>query len=293
MESDEQPAETTEKTVMSPEARLATARKAFRDAEFAKIKPLLLPILEPQPQLTTRDDRNEARQLLGVGLFFEAQSAKGNLGRKELINQAKYHFLLALREDPRMVMDPLIYPASVVDLFEDVREENKEELDELIRKTEPQNGNSGEMSTVYVERQVQKNTYFLNFLPFGIGQFQNGDQIKGTLFAVTQALSLALNITSYLTIESLRSENGFYVVGADANSGDFADAQTWRNVMYGSLAAFVALYAGSVIDALLNYEDERVFIRALDEPPPELINTGDEASLQPAAPVGWSIGIRW
>ena len=110
---------------LSPEEALLEAREAFRNIQFAKLRPLLEPILLPTPKLGSKEARLEARALLGTGLFFEAGSAQGGeTGR--LKGEASAQFLEVLREDPDFELDPLIYPSSVVDFFEDTRLEHRE-----------------------------------------------------------------------------------------------------------------------------------------------------------------------
>lgn len=274
----------------SPEERLDKARESFHDGDFARIRPLLEKILVPTSRLANPDERREARQLLGVGAFFEAQQVTDATRRRELLDLARSQFLEMLREEPDFSMDPLLYPASVVELFEDVLRENADEL-EALRAEQNTDGEGFSVDTLYVERTVDENTFALTFFPFGIGQFQNGDEVKGTLFAVAQGLSLAINITSYLAIENLRDSDGFYDTGVDGRSGAFSDAIAWRRALYGSLIAFGVAYAGSVVDGILHYKPQNVTIRALDAPPPEL--GGEPSGTGLDLPLGWSIEWTW
>jgi hypothetical protein len=137
-----------------------------------------------------------------------------------------------------------------------------------------------------------KRSYLLNWAPFGIGQLQQGREGLGTFFAVTQGVALGLNVTSYLIIESLRGPDGTYDPGPDRVSGDFATALSWRNVQYGALAAFVLLYAWSVADALVGWEaEELLYLKTLDEPPPEIQPLQPRRAPAPPAPAlqfNWS-----
>jgi hypothetical protein len=256
----------------TPEGRLELARKAFRDGRFAQLRPLLLDVLEPEAQLETRAERQEARSLLVVGLYFEAQSVPDAARRQALLDTARAQCLRLLREQPEVAMDPLIYPASVVELLEQVRQENAEELNALLRKQ--QGGGKeegGGLQVVYVERGLYQRSYALNWAPFGLGQLQQGREGLGTFFAVSQGVALGLNVASYLAVESLRGADGTYNPGADRISGDYAAALTWRNVQYGALAAFVLLYGWSVTDALIGWErDEVLYLKTLEGPPPEI-----------------------
>lgn len=278
-----------------PATRLSMARHAFNTADFDLLRPLLEPLLTPQSLLDDLLDRQEARQLLSLGLFFEAQQVPDASQRRTLLRAARGHFLNLLREQPDFTLDPLVYPASVVELFENVREENREELHniraaqsaEIIATTTP------EFQMLYIEREVQTHRFALNFFPFGVGQFQNDSPVKGTLFAVSQGLALAINITSYLMIEHLRGADGLYETSSTARGGNYAEALAWQRAQYSSLGAFAALYAWSILDGILNFNDTQIHIRTLDAPPPELNIPGPSAGNDPGLTLGLSIHWRW
>lgn len=275
-------------TAITPEERLELAQVAFRTGDFNQIRSYIEPLLVPEPTIEPKEARIEARQLLGVAYFYEAQDATTPLQKEELVVAAKYQFLELLRESPDHQLDQMLYPASVAELFERVRAENKAELDSLRPNTDTQTQEPS-VQTFYVERRVESRNFALNFAPFGLGQWQNNQQVKATFFGVTQALALGLNVTSYIIIESLRGEDGYYNPGPDRRSGDFQDALAWRNVMYGSAITFVTLWAASIIDGVMNFEETDITIRALDAPPPELLPPREGSSLWTGAPIGWEL----
>lgn len=278
-----------------PNTRLSMARHAFNTAEFDLLRPLLEPLLNPQSLLDELLDRQEARQLLALGLFFEAQQTHDAPQRRNLLKSVRGYFLNILREQPDYTLDPLVYPASIVEIFENVREENREELHSIraAQNAESYTDNAPDLQMLYIEREVQNNHYALNFFPFGVGQFQNNSPVKGTLFAVSQGLALAINITSYLMIEYLRGPDGRYETSSSAQGGNYAEALAWQRAQYGALAAFAALYTWSILDGILNFNATQIRIRTLDSPPSELnvpsLNTGNETGLT----LGWSINWRW
>lgn len=273
----------------APEERLARAERAFRDGEYPILRPLLKPTLVPTSQYSRAELTHSARILLAVGLYFEAQQVTGAAQRQKLLDEASAQFLALLRDDPFYSLNPMIYPASVVELFASVEAENSAELealrDELREESAP---DAQGLQTVYIEREIDRFSYAVNFLPFGLGQIQNDEPVQGTLFASAQVLSLALNIGSYWRVESLRSDvDGKYEAGR-GNSAE--QARNWQTMQYVGLAAFAGLYVWSVIDALADYKPYNVRIRTLDAPPPELSRDG----LEPALKIGWNgIGFAW
>ena len=110
---------------------------------------------------------------------------------------------------------------------------------------------------------IEKNYYIFNFTPFGLGQFQNGQPVKGSIFLSLQALSLAANIGSYFGIELLRGADGKF------SSKNLGTAKDLRTIQYGSLAVFAAIYLWSVIDALVHYEPQKTYQQTPVKPEPE------------------------
>src|SRR5690606_28563446 len=57
-------------------------------------------------------------------------------------------------------------------------------------------------------RYIQRNHVALIFLPFGAGQFQNGDRAAGYARASIQLAAGLTSLGSYLAIEGLKNESG-------------------------------------------------------------------------------------
>jgi hypothetical protein len=281
-------------TIEDPIGRLEMAETAFREGEFERLPDLLRPLLEPEPKLEEASNRIRARELLGVGLFFAAQQTTDPKERDRLTDEVRHHFLQLLRERPDYQLDSLIFPASVVDIFESVRRDNTEELDSIRRRRNTSGGNGGPSETLYIAKDVRENVYWLNYLPLGVGQYQNQQQLKGTLFGGAQLMALAYQGLAYWQIERRRLPNGQFPNPELCNCSDLQAARGWRTSQWIALGLFGAIYAGSVIDGLVNYSPRRVRIRTLDEPPPELesgsSSTGNAAKLR----IGLgSVQIRW
>jgi hypothetical protein len=277
----------------APSDRLEQAEKAFQDADYHHLRPLLVPTLEPDSRYSKPEEEIRARTLLGVGLYFEAQQVTDATRRRELLDRAQAQFLEILRKEPDHSLNALIYPASVAELFEAVKEEHAAELDKIRAERDESNGNGAQkgLKSVYIERELSHRPYAGNFMPFGVGQFQNGEPIQGALFAGAQVAAIGLNVTGYTMIELLRDpETGRYEPGA----GNAAEqARQWRVGQYVGLGLFVGFYAWSIIDALRDYRAHDVRIRTLDEPPPELAS-GDADDKGPSFQIGLGgLGLSW
>ncbi|MFB6265098.1 MAG: hypothetical protein ABEL76_15975, partial [Bradymonadaceae bacterium] len=226
--------------------RLERAEKAFNRGDFDRIPPLLRPTLRPEPAFESESKIVRARELLGVGLFFSAQQATDAQTRSHRLEAARRHFLELLRLRPDYELDPLVFPASVVEVFESVRQAHAEEL-ETIREARRSKSNASKHASkpLYIERNVRERSYAVNFLPFGLGQFQNDEPIQGGLFAGGQIAAIGIVVAGSAVIESLRNQNGRFSVDPNGR-GHFSRAFAWRRVQYAALGAFVALYGWSV-----------------------------------------------
>ena len=286
------PSEPADNFPRDPAARVERAEEAFRNSDYEVLRPLLEPLFESGQTVEPPALEVRARKLLGLALYFEAQQVTDADRRRLLLDSAEEQFLELLRKEPDESLNPLLYPASVVELFEAVKKEHAAELDELrAERDESPNGSADQgLQTVYIEREVIRRNYAVNFFPFGLGQFQNGEAFKGTFFASTQVAALGLNVASYWMIESLRGADGFFEPG----TGQAADqARQWRITQYVGIGVFAGLYAWSIIDALLDYRGAEVDIRTLDEPPPEL-SAGEADDKGATFQIGWgSFGVSW
>ena len=294
---------------LTPKERLREAQRAFRRGNYEALRALLEPVLEPKPLLELRADRLEARALLALAYFSEAQLAAGTRARRDLMEHARTQLLALLRESPDYELDDLVYPTSVVDLVEEVRQGHAEELDrirtQLAREADQQHkvgagvARATGLNQVYIEREVDRSNLLFALAPFGVGQFQNGDTLLGVLFAGAQVTSLAINVGAYvaiwdrITIDPGQGTPGYTPLERLEGSEEL------RQVMFIAAGTFAAMWIASAAHALWRYESEAVRVRVLDVPPPELrpspaaLSPGEEATLG-APPSRWSVvGWSW
>src|SRR6185503_5681626 len=95
---------------------------------------------------------------------------------------------------PDYHFDPLLDPPRVVEFFNGVRKEEENEIaaleaarkrrdaDAAARKKQEADARCAAQARVY-----QKNSYAVNFIPFGAGQFQNGQRGRGWAFLSVEA----------------------------------------------------------------------------------------------------------
>jgi hypothetical protein len=173
-------------------------------------------------------ERAQAQRIRGLSLFF--------LGRRDDAEQALRAYLGL---EPDAHLDPALVPPEAVVFFEEVRARHAGE----VRAAKP--------------RPKKKRWIALNFLP-AVGQFQNGQPVKGAIIGGVEAALLATNVTTYAMLKS--SCNANLTCDRDTSS-----ARTLRTLNLVSAGLFVGVYAYGVIDGLVGY---RIRERAESAPPP-------------------------
>src|SRR5262245_9953817 len=166
---------------ISPAARDAfeRGRTAFGRAEYQRAIEILYPMLYPDVLLDSEGEIVQAHRMLGVAYLFEN---KPDEARRE------FRKLLELRPDYRF--DPLLDPQRVVDFFDGVLAEEKatiakieqrrREREKLIQQKRERDAQRLALPPTIV--RYERHSFTVNFVPFGAGQFQNGQRRKGWFF---------------------------------------------------------------------------------------------------------------
>ena len=176
---------------------------AFGRAEYVRAIEILRPLLYPEIRLDSEVEVVQAHRMLGVAHLFENQPEEA---RRE------FRKLLELRPDYRF--DPLLDPPRVVDFFNGVLKEEEREISVLdaARKkrdaelTTRRQREADERCAAQVQVSL-KNSYAINFIPFGTGQFQNGQRRKGWAFLGVETALATLSIGAFVTNFSLFGVN--------------------------------------------------------------------------------------
>jgi HAMP domain-containing protein len=266
----------------SPGELLKRARDAFEYGDYARVVQLTKGMPE-SGALPDEADRIDAYRLLGLSHYYLRQTAEAEEAFKGL-----------LRQNPDYQLDPFYVPPVAVAFFDDLRKRSepylapirelrrrraREELEaELARVEEERRRRAGETPTerterlvpVYVDRLIAENSRFVASLPFGAGQFQNGDPGLGMGLAAGQVLASGLSIAGFAVVEALRDpDTGRY------SATNLATARGFDAVKWASAGLFYALWAAGVLEAHLRF----VPTRALDAPP----SAAPAGPLRPAA----------
>jgi hypothetical protein len=248
----------------TPEADVKRARDRYEFGAYADAAAAARELLA-RDQALPDPIALEAWRILGL-----AEYQLGN------VPAARDAFIHVLSIDPDQTLDPFLVPPPIVEFFDKVRadvepelaplRERKRQLQEQERLAEEarrrllaeEQIRSGPPSKVVV---VQEHVYMLNFLPFGVGQFQNGDTTKGIVIAVSQVVFGAINLGAIFAHNAVADDPSRRCsVSTPTNcsnppipDSDRALLQNIDIVKYVSAGLFWGVYVYGVADSLINY----------------------------------------
>lgn len=156
-----------------------------------------------------------------------------------------------LDADPRANLDPVQFPPDMVAFFGAIKQSH-------AAKPEPKPPAVGPprvVETVPPKRPAKSKAKA--WLPFGVGQFQNGQDTKGYWLAGFQGVTLAAGVGGLVLFESKKRSGGFL------SGGEFDDpdeAETLQTLYVAGFVGFAALYAYGVFDALANFDEPAVTV---------------------------------
>lgn len=258
----------------TPSQELDRARASFRESDFATAMPLLNYLLYPSKRLARADDIIEAHLLFGVCSY---ETGDPTTARRE------FEEALDLQID--LELDPVLYSQGAIKFFDEtkavIRERNRL-ADERRAIVDERDRYQQLLASLVI---VEKRSYYVNFIPFGAGQFQNQQRRKGLAFAVSEGLTGATSAGLWL-----------YLVGSYGFTGTVprAEAASVRRLQQYEIVsgtACLALMAWGVVDSLVHYQpsaqrrpDESLLPpelrrqRPSDHPPPPLAPTAPPTS---------------
>lgn len=245
----------------SPQGDLQRAKDLFEYGEYEEARQLGERLLA-QNVLAADEDLIDANRIVALAYLY------GDAPDRQ--EKAQQYFLQLLSVEPDYRLDPFFTPPAALEFFERVRSENEEKLapireqrrltkqaraaeeaarrrflEERSRETAPQGP-----PTV---RYVQKNHPALIFLPFGAGQFQNGDRTAGYALASIQLAAGLTSLGSYLAVEGMKNDAGRY------DPDDIRTARAFNTTKWVSAGVFYAAWLYGILDAWRGFEAETVW----------------------------------
>lgn len=275
----------------TPQEELDAAKAAYRKGNYQKALLLFNAVLYPPPP---RVGGELAEIYLALGVCrYETGDSTG----------ATREFEQALALNPNSKVDPLIVTdPAVLRAFDDTKRAIKKRLDDEAERKRKADLAKLRASLIGFEQH----SFSLNFVPFGIGQFQNRQPTKGVLFAASQGIALlcSVSIWGYLV-------NRYGIRSTHVALEDGPQVRFLQQLEIGSGIMFFGLWIVGAIDSLRNYTpqtraaiDDRLLPPELRDPdPPE---TKRPAGAQPSkstsyldhitplwVPSGAGIGLVW
>jgi hypothetical protein len=280
----------------TPREAFDRGRTAFGRAEYKRAIDLLHPLLYPEVLLDSEGEVVQAHRMLGVSYLFSGRSEEA---------KREFHKLLELRPDYRF--DPLLDPQQVVDAFNAVVKEEESEIvsiearrkrrDQEIAARLQREARLHPPTTTIV--RYERHSYLLNFVPFGAGQFQNGQRRKGWLFFGVETALAAISVGALTTNFALYGANPYRKCSqpagsigacpaADVDHSQEETSRTLLRVQVISGGLFFAAAIWGVVDAVRHYQRDVLMTDpgAPAAPPPPAVQIG-------LTPFGLSAALRF
>jgi hypothetical protein len=255
---------------MSDEAELAQVVGLYEAGKYAQCVDELAQLLNPQSPEPLRES-----EVIATARIYHAACLIGS-GRPDEANAPLRAAILA---DPQMKPpDSLVFPPPVIEQFLRVRETlhreiRRSELErvELARREAEERALRERAKDTRVlaleelasqETVIVRNRRWIAVIPFGVGQFQNGQTELGWVFLASEVALGATALTSlamqtHFTLEAHRLKN----------PSNNAVLETWNTLLDVSAWGFVGVAALGVLQAQLAFVPETREVRPRPIPP--------------------------
>jgi hypothetical protein len=277
-----------------PSEEFERGRTAFLRGEYQRAIKTLTPLLYPELRLESEEEVIQAHRLLGVSYLFENKP-----------DQARVEFRKLLELAPDFRLDALLDPPRVVDFFNDVLREQQSELGDIEARLKKREAELARRSGQVLERRIERRSFALTFVPFGVGQFQNQQRRKGWLFFGSEAALGGISVATFVAnfaiygLRPIRPCLDPVMTRPDGKPGvcmperiDHSGENRSRNlttvqVVSGGLFFAVAIWG--VVDAIRNFRSEATIGETLAGPPP--LTSFRISPL--TSPGGGGVGASW
>jgi hypothetical protein len=256
---------------------LQRGKNAYDRGEFGRAVEIIRPLLYPDLRLQTENHIVLGHRILGVAYLFERNESEAKVEFRKLLQLAPdYHF------------DPLLDPPEVVDFFNVIRKEYTAELSQLearrrdiekARKRDLEECEKVRAGPAVIEKRFGRNSFAMNFVPFGAGQFQNGHRTKGWIFFAVEGVLGAASVAAFATNfgvyglhpqRSCRHDVGDTACRADDvdhTAEDRSRLLTQAQVVTGAM--FFGAVVWGIIDAIYYYSPETALATGDSLQPPK------------------------
>ena len=234
----------------SPSQDFLNAKQKFATGAYTEAITLISPLLYPQPRLNSDKETAEAHLLLAVAYY--------ELGQ---FSSAEAEWKKALNINAELTVEPPAFSEKQSEFFKERKAAYERENERLRRDAEIRE----KLQNMVV---LERRDAWKNFVPLGLGQFQNGHTTKGIVFFAAQSLFIGANLAAY-TLQGVRYGFRNGTVPPD----ELGTAETLQAVQIGTGVIALGLIAWGIIDAWYYYEP--TVSRGVD---PELLELFNETN---------------
>jgi hypothetical protein len=274
--------------VLGDEAKLTSVVSLYEAGKYGECAGELARLLAPDQK-----DRLREREVIENARIYHAACLIGS-GKPEAADEP---LRAAIRSNMQMrAPDSLVFPPPVIDRFLRVRQSLYEEIKKAEDQRVEQARKSAEIQAdreraesarvAAIERLatsetvVVRNRRWIGWVPFGVGQFQNGDEGLGWVFltgetALAATALTSLGMQSYLEVEANRLKN------PDNN----AVLRTWNTLLHVSSYTFLGVAAIGIAQAQIAFVPE-VPQKRYRPLPPELKRSTARVEVTPSFAAG-------
>lgn len=267
------------------------AAKAVYDAgDFSVARDLFLALVDPgSPKVTSKTLVIESYKYLAAISVFMNEGEKADHYCRQVLNL-----------DPEHQIDALAFPQDVVRRFETIQTQEREARAQIEREREAQTRVEDE--TVRQRRELMQrllsaaeepmveieHARWPMFVPFGVGQFDHGNDGLGAFFLSGELLCLGLGLGSMIYHQSIiafLAQNPDLGQDARSNRNQHLNA-AWITGWTSNLL-FLSLMVVGIVEANLSYKPTRT-VRGKQRLSPEL-KERTQLSFSLLAPMGFSL----
>ena len=218
-------------------AVLEQAESDLQQLQFRQAIKALTPLVEQRTMpFVAVEDEHHAYELLGAAHWYLDE-----------FDAARLHWTSLLIKRPAFELDRLLYPKPMRATFEKLRKQLLRQgiIQEAVEATPDA---EQPPSILRITEYKQVNSRAMTLMPFGLAQFDQGEDSWGTFFATAQSLAALTHIASGITMWTMSYQGSLDSSNYDALLG----------TVVGSLATWTVLTVWGIIDANVRHEPERI-----------------------------------
>lgn len=210
----------------------------------------------------------------------------------EKLPDAERHFTALLELSPDFTLDPFRVPPPAIQYFETLRKRLAPKLDQIrdrqrqaaLAAREQAADEAAAKKAAAAEqarlealarkgsvKTIEEHSFWIDFLPFGAGQFQEHRLNLGVALAVSQGVFAVTSIIAYLAYDAQIDQRTFTNEPGVVETGIYpsreVEARNWRLVKIASSIGFYALWAAGIVDAIYHHTPQTVTVTPAALPP--------------------------